>query len=192
MPRGNSWNPASRPPKEEPARTARTGISCGAGDISGRDAWLNGRASAAARGCLDTWLGNRLGSGSGGGGGGGGGRGGALRRPSEGYGELSDVAGPRPATGETRPARFIGVFDMTADDALDLSCGECHGDSVPCDRSTFNQANAGFSINDRHVDGVDISLSTRKSPGDRPRGRPAEARRGPARPDHSVLRFGRP
>ena len=189
MPRGNSWNPASRLPKEEPARTARTGISCGAGDISGRDAWVSGRASAPARCCLDTPLGIQLDSGGGGGGGRGGG---GLRRPSERYGELSDVAGPRPATGETRPARFIGVFDMTADDALDLSCGECHGDSVPRHPRTFNQANAAFSINDRHVDGVDISLSTRKSPGDRPQGKPAAARRGPARPGHSVLRFGRP
>jgi hypothetical protein len=120
---------------------------------------VSGRASAAARCCLDTRLGIQLDSGGGGGRGGG-----ALGRPSERYGELSDVAGPRPATGETRPARFIGVFDMTADDALDLSCGECHGDSVPCDRSTFNQANAAFSINDRHVDGVDISLSTRTMP----------------------------
>jgi hypothetical protein len=127
--------------------------------MSGRDAWLNGRASAAARCCLDARLGNRLDSGTGDGRGGG-----TLGRPSERYGELSDIAGPRPATGETRPARFIGVFDMTADDALDLLCGECHGDSVPCDCSTFNQANAGFSINDRHVDGVDMPLSTRTMP----------------------------
>lgn len=102
---------------------------------------MSGCASAAARGCLDMRLGIRPDSGTGGRGGGGGD---ALGRPPERYGELSDVAGPRAATGETRPARFIGVFDMTADDALDLSCGECHGRSVPRHLRTFNQANAAI------------------------------------------------
>jgi hypothetical protein len=142
-PNGTGWNPSRRTEKKSPSGSPGRASDLAPGDGSGRDTWASCGPSAAAWGRRETGPLRRLESDS---------VGGPRWRPSERDGQLPDIAWPRAATSEACPARFVGIFAMTADDVLDLSRSECHGDSVPRRRRTFNQANAAFSVNDRPLD----------------------------------------